>query len=89
MQILRAMAERRNSVALPSLATKYGFRLPPAEDCLIAPNVQFHPRDPPANMDWEEEPLASGMAQLDVLRFPADTCEVLLPVTCQHSEDIL
>ena len=62
LQILQAMAEKRNSTALPSTATaKYGFRLPSAEDCLIAPNIQFQPQDPPENMDWEEEPITAGV----------------------------
>lgn len=61
LQMLQAMAERRNSVALPSTATaKYGFRLPPAEDCLIAPNIQFRPRDPPQHVDWEDEVISAG-----------------------------
>ena len=54
------MADRRNKTALPALATKYGFRLPPPEDCLIAPNFQFHPQKPAADMDWEESNLSTG-----------------------------
>ena len=54
------MADRRNRTALPALATKYGFRLPPPEDCLIAPNFQFHPHKPAADMDWEETNLSTG-----------------------------
>ena len=54
------MADRRNKAALPTLATKHGFRLPPPEDCLIAPNFQFHPRSAPEQMDWEEDSLPSG-----------------------------
>ena len=54
------MADRRNRIALPALATKYGFRLPPPEDCLIAPSFQFHPQKPTADMDWEENDLTSG-----------------------------
>ena len=88
MQTLQAMAERRNSIALPALSTKYGFRLPPAEDCLIAPNVQFHPRDPPANMDWEEEPLATGTARMDGLQLPAGMPELTCLVTRQHRQDM-
>ena len=59
-QALQAMADRRNSVPLPALATKYGFRLPPPEDCLIAPNFQFHPQNPIAGMDWEDNTFPSG-----------------------------
>ena len=62
-QALQAMADRRNKVALPALATKYGFRLPPPDDCLIAPNFQFHPQKPAADMDWEESNLSSGTVQ--------------------------
>lgn len=58
---LQAMADRRNKAALPTLATKHGFRLPPPEDCLIAPNFQFHPRSVPEQMDWEEDSLPSGV----------------------------
>lgn len=54
------MADRRNKIALPALATKYGFRLPPPEDCLIAPNFQFHPQKPVADMEWEESNLSTG-----------------------------
>ena len=60
LQALQSMAERRNKIALPALATKYGFRLPPPEDCLIAPNFQFHPHNAPENMDWEEDPIPAG-----------------------------
>ena len=58
------MAHRRNKVPLPALATKYGFRLPPPEDCLIAPSFQFHPQKPIADMDWEESELSSGAVQM-------------------------
>ena len=60
LQALQSMAERRNKIALPALATKYGFRLPPPEDCLIAPNFQFYPHNAPENMDWEEDPIPAG-----------------------------
>ncbi len=59
-QALQAMADRRNKIALPALATKYGFRLPPPDDCLIVPNFQLHPRNAPDIMDWEDESLPSG-----------------------------
>ncbi len=59
-QALQSMADRRNKIALPALATKYGFRLPPPEDCLIAPNFQFHPRNAPEHMDWQEELIPAG-----------------------------
>ena len=65
-QALQAMADRRNKIALPALATKHGFRLPPPEDCLIAPNFQFYPQTPPADMDWEESQLPSGADMADV-----------------------
>lgn len=58
---LQLMADRRNKIALPAIATKYGFRLPPPEDCLIAPNFQFHPHNAPENMDWEEDPIPAGI----------------------------
>ncbi len=60
LQALQSMADRRNKIALPALATKYGFRLPPPEDCLIAPNFQFHPRNAPENMHREEDPIPAG-----------------------------
>jgi len=62
LQALKLMADRRNKIALPALATKYGFRLPPPEDCLIAPNFQFHPHNAPENLDWEEDPIPAGDA---------------------------
>lgn len=61
-QTLQVMADRRNKIALPALATKYGFRLPPPEDCLIAPIFQFHPRNAPENMEWEDDPIPAGNA---------------------------
>lgn len=60
MQTLQAMADRRNRVALPALTTKYGFRLPPPDDCLIAPNFQFQPHEPPDEMDWDEDTVNAG-----------------------------
>lgn len=60
-EILQVMADRRNKIALPALATKYGFRLPPPEDCLIAPIFQFHPRNAPENMEWEDDPIPAGI----------------------------
>ncbi len=60
LQALQSMADRRNKIALPALATKHGFRLPPPEDCLIAPNFQFHPHNAPEQMDWEEDPIPAG-----------------------------
>ncbi len=60
LQALQSMADRRNKIALPALATKYGFRLPPPEDCLIAPNFQFHPHNAPEHMDWDEDPIPAG-----------------------------
>lgn len=58
---LQALADRRNKMALPALdKQKFGFRLPPPEDCLIAPNFQFHPRNAPEAMDWEDDPIPTG-----------------------------
>lgn len=85
-QMLQAMANRRNSTALPSTATaKYGFRLPPPDDCLIAPNVQFHPRDPPQNMSWEDKPITAGTGRpASRLHRCSPLLQLQLCLPCQH-----
>ena len=39
--MLLALAEQRNRQKLPELGRRFGLRLPPEEDCLLAPNYQL------------------------------------------------
>ncbi len=43
MQVLTQVAQQRNKAALPPVSRKLGLRLPPEEDCLIAPDYQLRP----------------------------------------------
>ncbi|KAL3146983.1 hypothetical protein ABBQ38_014951 [Trebouxia sp. C0009 RCD-2024] len=81
---LQAMADRRNKIALPALATKYGFRLPPPEDCLIAPNFQFHPQKPAADMDWEESNISTGTGTEPVTAPPSRSYRTFKDVQARH-----
>ena len=40
------MAEQRNKQKLPEPSRRHWLRLPPDEDCLLAPNYQLHPAQP-------------------------------------------
>ncbi|KAK9838135.1 hypothetical protein WJX81_003283 [Elliptochloris bilobata] len=46
--VLLALAEARNRQKLPELGRRYGLRLPPDEDCLLAPNYQLQRGPAPA-----------------------------------------
>lgn len=81
---LQAMAEKRNRIALPALATKYGFRLPPPEDCLVAPNFQFHPQKPAADMDWEDNSLSTGTGTEPVSAPPSKSYRIFKDVQARH-----
>ncbi|KAK9862767.1 hypothetical protein WJX84_005266 [Apatococcus fuscideae] len=45
-EVLTAMAEQRNKQKLPEPSRRHWLRLPPDEDCLLAPNYQLHPALP-------------------------------------------
>ena len=89
VQTLQALADRRNKMALPALdKQKFGFRLPPPEDCLVAPNFQFHPRNAPEAMDWEDDPIPTG-AKSCRLGNCVGHQEVVHASTCPYPEAIL
>ena len=61
LQVLLALAEQRNRQKLPELGRRFGLRLPPEEDCLLAPNYQLRR----APVSAAEESADAAMADAD------------------------
>ncbi len=57
-QVLLGLAEQRNRQKLPELGRRYGLRLPPEEDCLLAPNYQL--QRPPVSMAEDTDAAMAG-----------------------------
>jgi len=56
--VLLGLAEQRNRQKLPELGRRYGLRLPPEEDCLLAPNYQL--QRPPVSMAEDTDAAMAG-----------------------------
>jgi len=50
-ELLLALSQAKNSLALPPIPLKFGVQLPPEEYCLVSPSYQVDPKKP---QDTEE-----------------------------------
>lgn len=52
-QVLMEMAELENKKPLPEIPRRFGLRLPPVDECLLAPNYIFQPETQGTNRGAE------------------------------------
>lgn len=53
-QVLQQLAAEINAQPLPEIKPAFGLRLPPEDDCLLAPNYQLEPPATPSQRAAED-----------------------------------